>query len=373
MRFSHALTILAAIVLFAFHASGQSTQFTYQGDLKSNGTAASGLHDFRFRLFDAASGGAAIGNQLCVDNVTVTDGKFTTTIDFGSAFATTAGRFLEIEVRRDTGLGCGNASGFVTLTPRQPITPAPRATAASVANALGSPNGTTPNAVIVDNNANIGIGTSTPGHSVTIAKPAPTLALQDSDSTGATGGQQVGYLSYRDSANVERGWVGYGTAGSPVFSVVNARQSGHIALLTFNGGNVGIGTTAPAATLDVRGDIRLGSSGQLEAVAGEERLRTIRGSVNWNGAILRGRGFTSTRVNEGDYLITFTTPFSDVPTVTANVDDVTDSITLFHYYVAGVFATTTNSVRIRVRGHSSSTFPNGRIDQPFHFIVVGPR
>src|SRR5262245_2049939 len=82
----------------ASSASAQSTAFTYQGSLDDAGVPASGLHDFRFRLFDIASGGSPIGSTLCVDNVSVVEGVFTTLIDFG-AFATTAPRFLEIEVR----------------------------------------------------------------------------------------------------------------------------------------------------------------------------------------------------------------------------------------------------------------------------------
>ena len=39
-------------------AAPLGTAFTYQGQLKSDGSPANGLHDMRFRLFDAAVGGA---------------------------------------------------------------------------------------------------------------------------------------------------------------------------------------------------------------------------------------------------------------------------------------------------------------------------
>src|SRR6185295_414212 len=112
--------------------------------------------------------------------------------------------FLEIEVRQDTGLGCANTTGYTLLSPRQPVTATPRATAANVAYSLVAPDGSPANAVIVDTAGLIGIGTSTPTHSLHVANPAPTLALQDTDSSGLSGGQQVGYISYRDNANAER-------------------------------------------------------------------------------------------------------------------------------------------------------------------------
>src|SRR5256885_184949 len=116
------------ILLFPLTAAGQTlgTEFTYQGQLKNGGSRASGLHDLRFRLFDASVAGAQVGTTLCVDNVVMSDGLFTVALDFGAVFAGQQ-RFLEIEVRADTALSCGNATGFVTLTPRQPLSAAPNA------------------------------------------------------------------------------------------------------------------------------------------------------------------------------------------------------------------------------------------------------
>lgn len=165
------LSIFSSLALAAFSLA-QSTAFTYQGQRNSNGTPTTGLNDFRFRLFDAASGGAQVGTQLCADIVQVTEGKFTTPLDLGQAFLSTAPRFLEIEVRRDTGLNCASSTGVVVPRPRQPVTPAPRATSASVANALGSPNGAIPNAVIVDNSGKVGIGTATPANPLSVAGSA---------------------------------------------------------------------------------------------------------------------------------------------------------------------------------------------------------
>jgi hypothetical protein len=103
-----------------------TTSFTFQGDLKSSGSPATGLYDARFRLYDAATGGTQLGPTLCSDNLSLTNGVFTTQLDFGAQF-TGQQRFLEVDIRQDTGLNCSNSTGFTTLTPRQPLTAAPNA------------------------------------------------------------------------------------------------------------------------------------------------------------------------------------------------------------------------------------------------------
>ena len=69
-------------------ARAQSTAFTYQGSLDDAGAPTSGLHDFRFRLFDVASGGSPLGSTLCVDNVNVVEGVFTVREARGAGLAT---------------------------------------------------------------------------------------------------------------------------------------------------------------------------------------------------------------------------------------------------------------------------------------------
>lgn len=161
-------------------------------------------------------------------------------------------------------------------------------------------------------NGFVGIGTASPTHYLHIAAGVPTIALQDTNAASL----QAGYMSYRDNGNVERAWVGYGTAGSPDFSIVNARTSGDIVLLPL-AGNVGINTATPAAMLDVRGDIRLGNSGQFFAVKSPQNDRTLRGTVGGTGAIVAGSGsgFTITQTATGRYTINFSQAFTAAPTV----------------------------------------------------------
>lgn len=248
-------TIVVGTLALATLAHAQSTAFTYQGDLRLSGQPAEGLHDLRFRLFDSATAGAQVGATVCVDNVQIVDGLFTVTIDFGQQFATTAGRFLDIQVRPDTGLSCLNTTGYTTLGSRQPLTATPLATHAKSAFTLDAADGSPANAVFVDNAGKVGIGTTTPTHSMHIATTGPTIALQDT----AAASQQAGYVSYRDNANIERAWVGFGTPGSTDFSIINARPGGDIVLQTLGGGgsvflpsdSLGIGTASPFTSLHI--------------------------------------------------------------------------------------------------------------------------
>lgn len=147
-------------------ANGQSTAFTYQGDLKQSGQSASGTYDLQFRLYDAADGGSPVGPTVCVDNVLVSNGRFTTTVDFGQQYATLAPRFLEVAVRPDTGSDCAVSTGFTTLT-RQPVTSTPLAAHALGAFALKRPDGQT--AVTVNAAGLVGINTTNPTRQLTVA------------------------------------------------------------------------------------------------------------------------------------------------------------------------------------------------------------
>ncbi len=363
-RFARHFAVLISSALSA-GAVGQSTAFDYQGDLRVSGQPASGNHDIRFKLFDAPTGGTQIGSTTCVNNVPVIEGKFTTTIDFGQQFVSPAPRYLEITVRQDNGLPCTDNFQYVTLSPRQLITPAPRAAAAGVAYSLAAPDGSPANALVVDNDGKIGIGTATPTHSLHIANPAPTLALQDTDSTI----DQVGYVSYRDSGNVERAWVGYGSPGDPDFSIINARAGGDIVLNSLGSGKVGIGTASPQSALEVHGSVRLGSSGQYFAAAGDENLRIVRGSVappaDCAGApTTTGAGFTVTNLSCGEIRINFNPPFLAAPVVVASAE--WDFNSGSRYATCSDVSATSAAIRVFLNNGNN-------VRANFKFIAVGPR
>jgi hypothetical protein len=99
----------------------QGTAFTYQGSLSLNGAAASGSFDFQFILLKQSGSTNAMGSPLTNTAVAVTNGLFTTTLDFGNQF-TVSPLYLEVGVR------AGNTTGsFTILNPPQLITSVPYA------------------------------------------------------------------------------------------------------------------------------------------------------------------------------------------------------------------------------------------------------
>ncbi len=115
LRSSAGLFFLAALPAVL----AQGTAVTYQGQLQFNGVSPTGAYDFQFALFNASSSGAQQGPTVTVNDLGVTNGLFTTVLDFGNTFSG-ADRYLQISVRPGPSVGA-----YSTLSPRQPLTPAP--------------------------------------------------------------------------------------------------------------------------------------------------------------------------------------------------------------------------------------------------------
>ena len=94
--------------------------FTYQGYLRQNGTPVSGTYDFQFSLWTSQTGGTQIGSTQTRAGVTVQNGLFTVTLDFGNVWDGQP-RFLQIGVRR------ANTGSYTVLTPRIRIVGTPYA------------------------------------------------------------------------------------------------------------------------------------------------------------------------------------------------------------------------------------------------------
>jgi len=99
-----------------------STPFTYQGQLRQNGSLVNGTCDFQFSLWSAATGGSQAGSILTKTGIAVSRGLFTVLLDFGTSPFQGEDRYLQVAVRCPSGSG-----GYTTLNGRQALTAAPYA------------------------------------------------------------------------------------------------------------------------------------------------------------------------------------------------------------------------------------------------------
>tara|TARA_R110002073_G_scaffold207517_3_gene367544 strand:+ start:3340 stop:4824 length:1485 start_codon:yes stop_codon:yes gene_type:complete len=119
-----AAAIIAASSIAATTANAQLIRdsFTYQGTLSDNGAPANGLYDITFLVYDDEVGGFPITNgTVSVNNVQVTDGLFSTEINFGvigEIFNANTTRWLELRISE------AGQPGVTILEPRQKLTPA---------------------------------------------------------------------------------------------------------------------------------------------------------------------------------------------------------------------------------------------------------
>lgn len=281
---------LAAAVTAAPLGNG----LTYQGQVKKDGLPLSDTADFRFTLWDAASAGTADPDVSTKPAVSVVNGLFTVTLDFGPGAFEGSARFLAIEVRHPAGSG-----SFVPMGARQAITAAPYALYALSAPGGGS-GGT------LDQAYDFGGA----GAGRTITADSGPVAINGPDGMTVSGGIDAGpveididgnqidlqvdrgpILGAGDRSNVTIGGLfKTGTVGSPVdhFAYLRVTGTDHrifrdptsdlrfstqtvvnndnaqivpVDQLTLKDtGRVGIGTTVPVAMLHVDDNTDLSSS-----------------------------------------------------------------------------------------------------------------
>jgi hypothetical protein len=202
VEFLAAATWLASgMAMFA-----QTTAFTYHGRLNNNGAPVTGIYDLRFTIYDAAEGGNVAGGPLPVNVLGVTNGLFTTQLDFGAGVFTGPPRWLEISV------GQAGAGNFTMLSPRQELTSSPYSIRAQTA---GTAADVSNGSVVKSLNSLRDNVTLAAGANVTLTPDGNTLRIDS-----------------------------FGGGGGSIWSLNGGNAY-------YNGGNVGLGTTQPQGLLDV--------------------------------------------------------------------------------------------------------------------------
>src|SRR2546423_119330 len=98
------IRVLVWLLFPLFSSSGMAatlgSAFSYQGRLLESGAPANGSYDLQFALFFTETGGSSLAGPLTNSAVAVSNGVFTTILDFGANVFSGASCWLEIAVRR---------------------------------------------------------------------------------------------------------------------------------------------------------------------------------------------------------------------------------------------------------------------------------
>ncbi|MSQ29536.1 MAG: hypothetical protein EXR68_03500 [Dehalococcoidia bacterium] len=156
---------------------------TYHGRLTDNGQPATGSYDIQFRLFSVVSGGAVI-TTVDHDNVQVSQGLFSTELDFGDSWDGSK-KWVELAIRPGSSTG-----SYTTLGPRQAVNGSPFAYALHLPFA-GSGSWTIgANTALYEVTLN-GFGTAIRGKS----SSASSIAIEGDGGASGTGGKFKGAVA----------------------------------------------------------------------------------------------------------------------------------------------------------------------------------
>jgi hypothetical protein len=236
-----ALVLGALTLISGASAQTLTKQFTYQGYLENNGVPYTGNASIVFGIYAAQSGGNP-RDTVTIPNVAVSKGVFTALLNFGDTDTSGApiydGRALFLQLTVDIG------SGSFSLTPRQPIQPAPYA--------LALPN-------VSPNGANVGIGTATPASKLDVIGETRTTSLEVTGGVIVNGGAvtattDLGLYSLNSGA-----WMRLVSNNGPIHFFTNSTQgasgsptANSAAMTIAASGNVGVGLSAPSAKFEVQ-------------------------------------------------------------------------------------------------------------------------
>lgn len=127
------LAVGCLLSLGVTEARAQGSAFTFQGRLTSGGSPVYGVYDVSFTLKDSAVGGNSVSTPNVVAPLGITNGLFTTVLDFGPAAFDGTPRWLEIGMRTN-----GSTAAYNILLPRTAINATPYAILATTPAAVGA-------------------------------------------------------------------------------------------------------------------------------------------------------------------------------------------------------------------------------------------
>ncbi len=263
----------------------QGSAFSYQGRLNTTNGPATGSYDLTFTLFNTNTGGILVSGPVTNSAVSVSNGLFTVAVDFGSK-PFTLGQRLWLEIGAQT----NGAASYSTLAPRQAVLSTPIATYANAVNAAGligqvtdanlATTFTSPHSFnnAADSFTGNGSGlTALNGSQITTgtvadARLSANVPLLNAGNTYT--GLNVynnlikvvgpvsnnGYFGFLEEDTSDTGdfWIltKWDNVGNKRFSIYDGNGVTPI-VFQEHGGNVGIGTNQPGASLEVNGNAQI--------------------------------------------------------------------------------------------------------------------
>jgi hypothetical protein len=309
---SFVLCILTLTAEWSMDAAPMGTAFTYQGRLTDGEGPAQGQYDFRFTLYDTATGTNRIGSSVMAYEVPVENGLFCVQVDFGPEAFKGAARWLEIGVRVPP--PPRELRSYTPLSPRQAVTPAPYALSAAGVSTLE----TGPLDISVD-----GV------RALRLEKANQLLGMTWTYSVNVIGGYALN--------SVPADVVGATIAGGGAWDRVGTMEFSYPNSVTGSFGTVGGGIGNTAGNYGtVPGGFRNSATGFNSFAAGRDAHATHNGSYLWNDGVqsaqstgekrfeVHARGganfYLGTNALFSDGMKGFALPAADLPMITRGFD-----------------------------------------------------
>jgi len=239
------------------------TYFQYNGILIQNGVTIYGTYDFEFVLYDSPNDVNLAAMPVFIEDVNVIDGHYSVEMDFGSGVFDRNPRWLEIWSKL-----AGTKNPYITSGKREKLSPVPYALFAYDSNntstignenisrnSLNAADGNPSDAVFVDNEGNVGIGTLNPyvkldveGHIKVNGFIMPSDAYDGYVLTA----DSFGVGTWQPFPNISSSGLG-GSGTTNFLSKFTSSNTLGISSIFETDGKVGIGTTSPGTKLEVQG------------------------------------------------------------------------------------------------------------------------